>query len=480
MELFSIYVIEQQLDILLGEAGALCREVGDVIRAEVPVIHLWVGLWQDERLGEVKAAIFLDVRKMYAAVLSVGPFRGKSQPAAVVAPGVVGAVLVRVDDGVARVVEVDEAERSLLVPDGERAIVRAREAEVATVRRALREVGRALSQACIVERIDLVAERSVLRVEAEPAQRILQLADRIEQVARRRDGVAAGVRRRTIDDGASVGREAREGLERLRRIACHLWQEHLIVVEVCDAEVRHRIIDLQAMALEGMECRDDDVAREDGILTRRVPVTIDGAALHVGRLERHLAELAVAVEDGAALLAAQVEEAVLPLVAAVDVAVHAAVAQLVAVGEVARLEALGAALLDRDVVPHLIARLDESIGDEGVDAVGRHAPRERGILPPLAVLLCGDGDGGIAALIYINNVFPAALGEDDLVAAAFLLIAVSALPACDLYLHGVIAAAQHEVERCDVAGQGDVLVVRIHGEGILRGLHVVRGRGAGG
>ena len=114
-------------------------------------------------------------------------------------------------------------------------------------------------------------------------------------------------------------------------------------------------------------------------------VAIDSTARHLFVAQCNLAQTSVAIQYGAATLSTQVEEGVLPLVAAMRVAVHAAVAEPLAVGESACREVLDAALLYLNLVPHLIAWLDESVGNEGVDAVGRDCPCERWKLIPAAI-----------------------------------------------------------------------------------------------
>ena len=168
------------------------------------------------------------------------------------------------------------------------------------------------------------------------------------------------------------------------------------------------------MAL-GMKCGNDDVGRKDGITSRGMPVAIDGAALHLRTAKCDLAQSALAIEDSASAFASQIEEAVLATVATVGVAVHAAVAQLSAVGQKAMGEVLGATLLDANIVPNLIAWFDKTIGDERIDAVGRDGPCEVGVSDPPAIVFapCSQCDVHSLADMAACQHSPSVLVEDD-------------------------------------------------------------------
>ena len=356
--------------------------------------------------------------------------------------------------------QVHQLQGALRVEEREGAVVGRAEHQPAAVRRGLGVAGRGVVRAGAPDGVRLLGDAAGIGVEGGAHQVVFDVLD----LLRDRQGVG-----HAIIDGLTVGGEAREGLELVgprdvRNV------DHQVVVEVRDRQVGGRVVDLHPFARQGVEARDDDVGREDAETARRVQFAVDGAGEHALRVERQLAELAVLVEDGAAVRAADVVEGIVPARLAVDVAVHAGVVGMLVVADDDFVEILDAALHDGHFVEHLVGRLDEAVGQVAVDGV--FADEDP---PAVADRLAFDLGRGLDLDGLAGRV-----GQEGL-PRAYAPFDLGALERDGLAVHGEgrarLADALHriaEVQRRDVGRDGYFLVVRINHQGAFAARH---GRG---
>ena len=225
-----------------------------------------------------------------------------------------------------------------------------------------------------------------------------------------------------------------------------------------------------------MDGRDDDIVGEDAVAACRMNFTINGGRDHRRIVQGQFAQLAATVEDGAAALAPEVEHGKVAAPLGVDVAVHAVVAGVAPVGDIAGIEALEIPFLNLQVVPNLEAGLDEPVGEVGVDRVGADVDRPR-LADRLSGRPVGGGHFDVGACSGRQQLFPGLLFPDDVASLA------GNGHAAGSERSGKVRSVRIgivEVERGDVAGNGNVAVV---GEDGFRpvgahagGLHVVRPR----
>ena len=151
-------------------------------------------------------------------------------------------------------------------------------------------------------------------------------------------------------------------------------------------------------------------------------------------------------------------------------AVHATVLQLLVVAQGVHIEVLQTALLDLDLVPYFVVRLDEAIGKIRIDLILDHLPLERLVFSPLSIDEGSNGDGQRLASRLLHQRLPIVDIEHSLV--AFGIQRQFANP----YLDSLATlVADQEVQRSNVLRDGDVAIIRIDRGQIAAFLHVFRG-----
>ena len=160
-----------------------------------------------------------------------------------------------------------------------------------------------------------------------------------------------------------------------------------------------------------------------------------------------------------AVFSAQVEERQDSALFAVGVAVHATVVNIAVVYEHALVERLDVSLANLNVVPHLVARLYQTVTDVRVDRLVGYSPSRRLEQKPFAVFLSVDIKLGILSLVSLKKVVPIALVPYQFCASACLNLVGIAF--C-LGVYFGISAAKHEVERSNIVGESYVGIVGKH------------------
>ena len=219
-----------------------------------------------------------------------------------------------------------------------------------------------------------------------------------------------------------------------------------------------------------METGQDDVGRKDAETAAGMQVPVHGGGEHAVGLEGEFPELAVLVQDTAALRPADVVQGVIPARLSVDMAVHAGVVRMPPVADHGLVEILDAAFQDGHFVVHLVGRFDEPVGQPAVHWVFAHLDRppvrER---PALHNGFCRDCNR--LSLSPFKEFLPGAEAPLHLVAPdGDGPVAEGKRRLCfpDIR-HGV-----PEVERRDVGRNRDLLVIRIDHQGAFAAVH---GRG---
>ena len=202
---------------------------------------------------------------------------------------------------------------------------------------------------------------------------------------------------------------------------------------------------------------DDDVGREDAEAAFRMDLAVHGGRNHRRIPEGQFAQGAAAVEDGAAALAPEIEHRQVSPALGVDMAVHALVLRVPPVGDGLGVEAFQMPFHDLQVVPDFEAGLDEAVGQESIDRIPAHmdGPAE-GLRPRRRPVLGKD----LHVRSRRQHPGPCLFLPDH-------------IPAPDLHGGSGRCEGGHEaggvrirvveVERGDVAGNGDVPVVRENG-----------------
>ena len=206
-----------------------------------------------------------------------------------------------------------------------------------------------------------------------------------------------------------------------------------------------------------MHGRNDDVGGKYTETPFGMDLSVNGRGNH-GRIpERELTELSVPVEDCAAALAAEVEHGQVAAPLGVDMAVHALVFSMAPVRKDARVEILQIPLLDFQVIPDFETGLDAPVGQIRIDAVGRYvdvpgAGNDLSIVSPdcmyLDIAACSCGEQGCPVFLLPHHFaafeYPGVVagGEESLEAGSGWISVV-------------------EIQRRNIAGDGNVLVIRI-------------------
>ena len=339
----------------------------------------------------------------------------------------------------------------------EGSVVGNRKHEPAAVRRSLRVANGGVVRPPAPDRVHLLADDSRLRIEIRPDEVVFGLHEAVGQ------GYSVCY---AIKDGASVGREAWEGLPGIgpgyvRDI------DHPVVLEIGDRQVGSRVKDLHPRDGLRMEAGQDDIGREDAEPAAGVQFPIDRGGEHVVRLEGEFPELSVLVQDAAALGAPDVVQGIIPARLSMEMAVHAGIVRMLPVADRRFVEILDTALQDGHFMVHLVGRLDEPVGQPAVHRVFAHLDgplvRER--------LALDDGFrryGNRLAFSAFQESLPGAEAPLHLVTPdGDRLVAEGERRLCfpDIR-HGV-----PEVERRDVGRDGDVLVIRIDHQGAFAAVH---------
>ena len=254
----------------------------------------------------------------------------------------------------------------------------------------------------------------------------------------------------------SVGGEDGEGLEHVRSGGLR-ERVHPVRVEICHAKVRFLVEDLHPLSGCRMQGRNDDVGGKNTETPFGMDLSVNGGGDH-GRIpERELTELSVPVEDCAAALAAEVEHGQVAAPLGVDMAVHALVFSMAPVRKDARVEILQIPLLDFQVIPDFETGLDAPVGQIRIDAVGRYvdvpgAGNDLSIVSPdcmyLDIAACSCGEQGCPVFLLPHHFaafeYPGVVagGEEGLEAGSGRV--------------GIV-----EIQRRNIAGDGNVLVIRI-------------------
>ena len=153
-------------------------------------------------------------------------------------------------------------------------------------------------------------------------------------------------------------------------------------------------------------------------------------------------------------------------------AVHATVLQLLVVPKGVHVEVLHTTLLDLNLVPDLVIRFYQAIGQVRVYWVLHHSPGERFVCCPLSVDKCSHLDAQFLACVLLHERFPIIQIEDDLIAFGI------DGDVSNLDLKRFAVCAQQEVQWCDVLRDGYVAVVRIDRRQLTALLHVLWSRRA--
>ena len=179
-----------------------------------------------------------------------------------------------------------------------------------------------------------------------------------------------------------------------------------------------------------------------------------------GRVQ--LADLSVFLVERAAFLAADVHERDLrPVTAVCGVAVDAGAFCDGIVGQEPGLEAFDVAFFDAEHIPDLIGRLDQPVAQVAVQAVGRNRPLERRKPGPLFPVPGVEREAERAAGLRLQHRLPCLHREAELRAAGTETVGLSA----DDFEAERIRTFDFEVQRGDVAREGDVRIVRHHRSG---------------
>ena len=186
---------------------------------------------------------------------------------------------------------------------------------------------------------------------------------------------------------------------------------------------------------------------------------IDSRGDHGTVLQGQLAKRSVAVEDGTASLAAQIEHGQVASSLSVDVAVHAVVARVPPVGDVTGLETFQIPFLDLQVVPYFEAGFDEPVRQIGIDPVRADMD---GPLPGYGAIgtSVGRDNRDVGTCSSFHQACPLLFFPDDFPSPQRYGQAASGENGRET---GTVRIGIVEIERCDIAGNGDVGVVREQG-----------------
>ncbi len=340
------------------------------------LIIVRVTLRQQE--GFAQFSLRTDVGEEGAGVESIQPTTAENDPAAVGRPAVVAVRVVAVpalQRNLLSLLQVDQAEIGVAMPDGEGSVGRPGAQQVTAIGRDAREEHRLLLRVYIIYCIYLRAETAPFRIEVDAAEVVMQAGYRI--------GHGSGRSRAEIER-TTVGREGREGLERF--VGGGQWRgQQLVCLPVIHDDVGLEVEHLHPLRRMEILCRL--VHREGYVTAGRVPIGIDQRGEILELLRFQLDHLIAHGQIGSAPFRTHVQQHPVGILLAEGVAVDTVeIAHLVFVDR-GLLKTAQIALVNAHPVPQCITRLDEPVGQVAVDRLGSHADRDRLVtLPALRIL----------------------------------------------------------------------------------------------
>ena len=242
---------------------------------------------------------------------------------------------------------------------------------------------------------------------------------------------------------------------------------HLVLLYVVGYEVAAGVEHLNLVVVAGVENLAGEVGTIDDERQPRVPGWIDagredGVVAHVD-----FAQVAVVVDDRAAVVLAGVELHAPGVILLEVVAVDALPLGLGAAEHVVDHYALGvvfqAALVERQFLVGDIRRRDEAVADVGVDAVVRHFDSKGLVAPPLVAAARKHLDAHLPALGSRCQLAPFVGGGLHGLAATNHLPLADGEPRHDF----VAGAVPLKSQRCNIHWDGDIAVVGIDGRRLV-------------
>ena len=271
------------------------------------------------------------------------------------------------------------------MPDGKVAVCGEGEHEEFAVGRYAGERDAFSCPACIVKRVCLAAERTGVCIKADGTQAVLHLVVF--------SGYAHAVRGTEIER-SSIGRESGECLKGSGR--GQKWgADNLLPFHVVNHDIGGIIHDFHAVRVGGMEHLLGIVHRECHKIAGGMPRRVDQCRNGLRCFRIQFLYLSFLYDVGPSVVGTEVEQHFLRVLPAEGMAVHAAVAGHLVGEDGCFLIVFQTTLVDAHLVPGLVARFYQPVGDVGVYLLFGDVEVERGVFFPFvsSLGLQADGDG---------------------------------------------------------------------------------------